>query len=308
MRTRILSALLFLVFAWAVTVTYSYWKLKNNPRVVAVTMDPGKETLQNMQMGEMEKGTFVRQYLERYFNFDSNNFWQSQTSLAALMTVHLGEARVKEVGRLREKIQQKNLSQSGQVKSLQQLQDGSYEAVVYIQVQEGSGSHSAETTPKKELYSTLHLTLENTDRTLENPWGLLVSEMTVQSSVAKPLPLPESIRLQVGHSTLIIFPCAVENINNPAEQNLQIKITTLNVSELQLTPTEGIVLPTEISAICKDVEYKLNLTAGNKERDLYVSIPASAGILRPKEVAPKPRKKDSYEKTIENVLGIEVDK
>ncbi len=308
MRVKILLALLVAVSAWAATVTYSYWKLKNNPRVVAITMDAGKEALQNMQMGEMEKGTFVRQYLDRYFNFDSNNFWQSQTSLAALMTGSLGEARVKEVSRLREKIQQKNLSQSGQVKSLQQKQDGSYEAVVYIQVQEGSGSSSAEASQKKELYSTLHLGLENTERTLENPWGLLVGEMTVKGSTAKPLPAPEFVRLQEGQATLVTFPCAVESINNPAEQNLKIKITTLSISELQLTPSKGLVLPTVISAICKDVEYKLNLVAGNKERDLYVSIPASAGVLRPKEVAPKPRKKDSYEKTIENVLGIEIDK
>lgn len=306
MKTKVLAALLFLSLLWAGSVSYLYWKLKNNPRVIAITTEVGKESLQNVQLSEMEKVTFLRQYLDRYFNFDSNNFWQSQTSLAFLMSPQLGETRVREVSRLREKIQQKNLSQSGQLKWLRQKQDGSFAAQVYIQVQEGG--ESSEGRQKKELYTSLTLKLQNTERTLENPWGILVQEMTVNSSSANATVVSKDIRVQTSATTLLTFPCAIENIENPAERNLQIKITTLNVSELQMTPQKELTYPTELVAWCKDTEYHLQLVKADSERELFVAIPTSLGQARAKEAGiPRPRKKDVYEKTIENVLGIKVE-
>lgn len=306
MKTKVLSILLLLSILWAGGVSYLYWKLKNNPRVIAITTEAGKESLQNMQLGEMEKVTFLRQYLDRYFNFDSNNFWQSQTSLTFLMSPQLGEARVREVSRLRERIQQKNLSQSGQLKWLRQNQDSSYEAQVYIQVQEGGAS--GEGRQKKELYTSLTLKLQNTERTLENPWGLLVQELTVNTSSPHPTVISKDIRVQNSATTLLTFPCAIENIENPSEQNLQIKITTLNVSELQVTPKKELTYPSELLAWCKDTEYHLQLIKADKERELFVAIPTILGQPRAKDTgAPRPRKKDVYEKTIENVLGIKVE-
>lgn len=306
MKTKVLAALLFLSLLWAGSVSYLYWKLKNNPRVIAITTEAGKESLQNMQLGEMEKVTFLRQYLDRYFNFDSNNFWQSQTSLAFLMSPQLGETRVREVSRLREKIQQKNLSQLGQLKWLRQKQDGSFDAQVYLQVQEGGDS--GEGRQKKDLYTSLTLKLQNTERTMENPWGLLVQEMKVNNSSPSANVISKEIRVQPSTTTLLTFPCAIENIENSAEQSLQIKITTLNISELQMTPKEELTYPTELVAWCKETEYHLQLVKADTERELFVAIPASLGQVRAKETgAPRPRKKDVYEKTIENVLGIKVE-
>lgn len=300
MKIKVLSFLLLASVLWAGVVSYLYWQLKHNPRVVAVTMDAGKESLQNTQLDEMEKMTFIRQYLDRYFNYDSNNFWQSQTSLAFLMSPRLGEMRVREVSRLREKIQNKNLSQWGQLRSLKQLPEGRYEARVYLQITEGG--------QKNELFVALHLKLQNTERTLENPWGLLVQEMNFVQSSPKDFEFSPRIPIQAPNPTILTFPCAIENIENPFEKNLKIKITTLNVSELQITPDEKVPASLSLTAICKDMEYSFELFT-DKNRDLFVAFPKEAGHARKKETVPaKKRGKDVYEKTIENVLGIQLDK
>lgn len=305
MKTKILLVLLLISIVWAGSVSYLYWKLKSNPRVVAISMEAGKESLQNMQLGEMEKMTFLRQYLDRFYNYDSNNFWQSQTSLAFLMAPKLSEERVREVSRLREKIQQKNLSQLGQLKSLKKLDDGSYEAQTYLQIHQEAQQRGELT--KNELYVTSRLKLQNAERTLENPWGLLVQEMKFDSS-PRTFGFEPQIHIEAQSPTLLTFPCAIENIDNPAEKDLKIKITTLNVSELQITPSKDLSLPISLTATCKDVEYKFELLAKDQERDLFVSFPKEAGTIRKKEAGPaKVRKKDVYEKTIENVLGIQLE-
>ncbi|WII71383.1 hypothetical protein QJS83_13015 [Bdellovibrio sp. 22V] len=304
MKTKILSALLIFSLVWAVSVTVLYWKLKNNPRVVAVTMNVGQESLQNLQLGEMEKLTFLRQYLDRFFNYDSNNFWQSQTSLAFLMAPALGEERVREVSRLRAKIQQKNFSQLGKIQSLRQTKNGAYEALVHLQTMDGATKNTS--AKRNDLYVTVMLTLINSERTLENPWGLLVQSMNFANSTPQEPPFQSEVFVQAKSPTLVTFPCAIENIENPDEKNLSIKITTLNVSELQVSPAPGLQLPVKLNATCKDSEFAFELKAHEEARHLFVAFPVSAGQIRKKET-PKIRKKDVYEKTIENVLGIELD-
>lgn len=299
MKNRTLIALLLLSFIWAVTVSILYWRLKSNPRVVAVTMEAGKEALQNKQLGEIEKMTFLRQYLDRYFSYDSNSFWQSQTSLAFLMSPPLGESRIREVGRLREKIQQKNLSQLGQLRSLKQIPDGRFAAVVFLQITENS--------QKNDLYVTTLLKLQDTERTLENPWGLLVEEMTFVKTSPQAIPFAPVAYIQNQNPSLLTFPCALANIENPDEENLKLKITTLNISELQITARHELKASLSLVASCKDVEFKFELRPSEGERTLYLAFPTQAGAPR-KTRFTGPRQKDIYEKTIENVLGIELDK
>ncbi|WP_413569896.1 hypothetical protein ACLWBD_05425 [Bdellovibrio sp. HCB117] len=306
MKVKVLSALLLLTFLWAVFVSYKYWQIKNNPRVVAITMDAAKGVLQNSQVGEMEKLTFLRQFLDRYYNYDSNNFWQSQTSLTSLMIGSLADNRVREVSRLREKIQQKNLSHLSRIVTLQQQKDGSYKATTHLQITEAAAKNDEAT--KSQLYITTSLKLQNTERTLENPWGLLVSEMKIENSATQNLALSPRIQVSIGAPTVLLFPCAIENIENPFEKNLNMKVTTLNVSELQLTPQKGLPEQASFTATCRDEEYKFELRAGGEVQDLYVSVPKELGVLRKKDSGlSRPRKKDVYDKTIENVLGIQLE-
>lgn len=300
MKTKILVLLLIVSTTWATAVSYFYWKLKNNPRVIAITMDSGKESLQQVHLGEMEKLTFLRQYLERYFNYNSNNFWQSQTSLAALMIPEQGKKRIKEVSRLKEKTEQKNLSQLGQLSSLRLLPDGSYEVLMNLQISE-------EAKTNQSLFVKTNLKIHVTERSLENPWGLLVEEKSFSSSPSAPL-LQPAILVQKTISSFVNVPCVVEQIENPSDK-IKIKTVTLNNSELQITPDKDAPKDVTVKAKCKNVEFALALQQDQNKRDMYVSLPMDAAVARPKDVAPPvKRKKDAYDKTIENVLGIELDK
>lgn len=301
MKSRVLAVLLTLSLVWASVITVLYWRLKNNPRVVAVTMETSQGNLQSQQLADIEKMTFLRQYLDRYFNFDSHNFWQSQTSLAFLMSPSLGESRIREVSRLREKIQQKNLSQLGQLRLLTQSTDGKFEAHVALQTTESSQQH--------RLSVITQLKLQGTERTLENPWGLLVQEMQFLSSSPQEEEVPTQLLLRPNSPSFLTLPCAIENFENPDEKNIKIKITTLNVSELQITPVAPVAGNLHILASCRDREFKISLIPAEKQQTLYAILPLTAGSPRVSDAAKgKPRKKDIYEKTIENVLGIQLDR
>ena len=303
MRQHLWKILCAASIIWAVSVSILYWRLKNNPRVIAVTTDMSghSESLQNFQLGEMEKLTFTRQYLDRYFNYDSNNFWQSQTSLSFLMAPDLREKRIQEVQRLREKIQTKSLNQHGQLLSLIGLDSDIYRALIVVQISEGSSKNS-------ELFISLNLKLTGTERTLENPWGLLVTTMDfIQSSPEKKLPA-DSLNIKEKTPLVVTFPCAIENIDSSPESTLETKITTLNVSEIQLTTKAALKSPVAITALCKDREYHFTINGAPKEADLFRSFALDTGAIRKKDSSSgKPAKKDIYEKTIENVLGIKVE-
>lgn len=299
MKLPLLKVLLALSLLWSATVSVLYWRLKNNPRVVAVTMETAKESLQTQQLAEIEKLTFLRQFLDRYFSFDSNNFWQSQTSLAFLMTPSLGDSRIREVSRLRQKMQQKNLSQLGHLRQLKQTQDGSFEGHIYLQTTENS--------QKSNVTVLVSLKLQATERTVENPWGLLVQEMNFISSALGEMIITPQVLVKGQSPTFLTLPCAIENIENPDEKNIKIKITTLNVSELQVTPVQDLKSPVKVTAVCRDLEFEFALVPAQNERTLFATLPQTSGVARKKDHLRPLRKKDIYDKTIENVLGIELE-
>ncbi|HEX7676180.1 MAG TPA: hypothetical protein VF412_18530 [Bdellovibrio sp.] len=305
MKKVVLEILLAIAIIWASTSTFLYLQLKNNPRVVAVTTGVNSSLSQeSVQLSELEKITFLRQYLDRYFTYDSNNFWQSQTSLTFLMAPELRASRIDEVRRLREKIQQKNLTQKSDLLSLASQGNNRFSAVISLQLNEDQN--------KSILITTLSLELGSTERTLENPWGLLVRKMDFVKSSTDAIAFNSHLKIKPKVPLSITLPCAIENIESSSETTLKTKITTLNVSEIQLSTASSLKEPVQMKALCKDKEFSFDVVSANENPDLFVAFPISAGVERKKEIPTanqpgKPRKKDIYEKTIENVLGIKVD-
>lgn len=306
MKKWVLPSLLVITTTWAATSTWLYQQLKNNPKVIAVTTGNTGPSLpqENLQLSEMEKITFLRQYLDRFFNYDSNNFWQTQTSLSFLMAPELRDRRIEEVRRLREKIQQKNLIQKAQLVSLSSTGPNKFSALVTLQITESNQTST--------LNTSWNLELTSAERTLENPWGLLVRRMDMAKSTTDAFQLPTALRIHNTVPLLLTLPCALENIESSSEADLKTKITTMNISEIQLTTAAPLKAPVHLKALCKDTEFSFEVTEAGPEQDLFKAYPATAGVVRKKEVpAPaqryRPRPKDIYDKTIEKVLGIKLE-
>lgn len=305
MKKHLWQILFAASFLWASVVSVLYWQLRSNPRVIAITTDMSgadKDRPQNFQLSEMEKVTFMRQYLDRYFTYDSNNFWQSQTSLTFLMSQNLREKRIQEVQRLRDKIQSKSLNQRSLLLSLTNKGGNQYHALLSLQISEQQGKVN-------QLFVAVDLAIEDTDRTLENPWGLLITKMEIPQTSPEAMLLSGTLGIREKAPLVITFPCAIENIEAIPESALETKITTLNVSEIQLTTAKKLEAPVAMTAYCKDREYHFNVTSTDKESDLFRAFTADLAQVRKKDPAEAGanKKKDIYDKTIENVLGIKIE-
>lgn len=302
MNKRVLEILLVVAILWGATSTYLYLQLKNNPKVVAVTSLNPLLPQENVQLNELEKITFLRQFLDRYFNYDSNNFWQSQTSLSFLMSPELRDKHIEETRRLREKIQQRNAARKGQIISLS-AQGNNFDALIGIEIKEGQE-------PKTDLNSVVQLSLGTTERTLENPWGLVVKKMDFVKSSSDTPSFNSTLKIKEKVPLAITLPCAIENIESSSESALSTKITTLNVSEIQLSATNPLKETIHMKAYCKDLEFVFDVASTSTNPDLFKAFPLSAGIVRKKEVpvinqaAPKKRQKDIYDKAIEKMMGV----
>ncbi len=299
MKRRLLEFLLAIAIVWSATSTFLYLQLKNNPRVVAVTTGSNSSLPQeNFQLGEMEKITFLRQYLERYFNYDSNNFWQTQASLSFLMAPELRDKRLQEVRRLREKIQQRNMNQKAQLVTLSSKGRNTFEAVITQQIIDGQ-------TKTSDLSFKVDLELDTTERTLENPWGLVVKQMDIFPPSTEAIPFQNNLKIAEKVPLILTFPCAIENIEN-SDESLKTKITTFNVSEIQITTGHGLKNPVQMKALCKDSEFSFTITAATADQDLFKAFPLTSATTRKKELPtstqPRPRQKDIYEEAVEKAL------
>ncbi|WP_413582100.1 hypothetical protein [Bdellovibrio sp. HCB288] len=303
MKKHLWQILFAASFIWASVVSVLYWQLKSNPRVIAITTDMAgtdNSQPQSVQLTEMEKGTFLRQYLERYFTYDSNNFWQSQTSLTFLMSPELREKRIQEIQRLRDKIQSKSLNQKSTLLTLNQISRGAYSALLAVQISEAPGRVNT-------LYVNTNLQIENTERTLENPWGLMITKLDFPQSSPTAPGISSTLAIREKTPLIITFPCAIENIQGEPDSVLETKITTLNISEVQINSANKLSEVVKLTAYCKDKEYHFQVSAADKSADVFRAFSADAAQVRKDPGAGKPKKKDRYDKTIENVLGIEVE-
>ncbi len=297
MKQRLLAVSLVIAIAWALTATVLYWRLSHNPRVVAITTDNGKD-LSKSPTGSLERSNFAKQFAERFLSFDSTNFWQTQTSLTSLMSGSLRKERTEEISRLQESIRKKNIRQSAQVLSLTADSQESFSALVLLQMLEDN--------QKKDLYMQLFLQTESVERTLENPWGLSVISVEFPTKSPTPIPLPKTLTLAPNTPATLAFPCALDHVKNPQEDILQIKITTLTTSELQITALKPVQDDFQVIATCnKDLDFLISLKTAESGYDLYRALSWESATRRVQEK--KIRKKNDYEKTLEKVLGIELD-
>jgi hypothetical protein len=278
--------------------TYRYQELKKNPLILNIKPDLGAGPVADSKnLNEMEKLSFVRQFVERYVSFEAENFWQGQTALSFLMSPELREERLKEIARLRAKIQKNNISQKGRILSVEE-QGSEYQVLLSLDLSESKA--------KDTLTARMKIGLGEAPRSLENPWGLTISRLEFSKEETAP-PLDPVIRMQADLPSLLHFPCAVENFEVPPQAPVKVKITTFNVSEIQLFLTQPLQHEIHLKAYCRQKEFPVLLQAGNESVLLYKEISENAGQVRSSLAQKKPHKKSAYQKTIEDELGFVIE-
>lgn len=299
MRPPTLKFLLVINFFWALTASSLYLHLRSNPRVIALPLEPSSG-IHSQSLADIEVNNFLRQFLEQYLNYSSQTFWQSQMNLTQLMTRSLAESRIHEIQKSKEKIHSKNISQKGTILKITELAKNKYRSEVKVSLNENSQT-------KNILFLNLMIELIPSDRTMENPWALLVSDIQIQSSTSQEPSFLKQLQTRIGRTSFLTLPCAIENIENPDDKNLKIKITTMNISEIQLS-TSSKILPTKLIASCREQEFQFDLKSDSQEHTLFLNFPVLAGQSRSnKNQLGAKKEKDIYDKTIEKVLGVKLD-
>lgn len=291
-----LGWILFVVtLSWAGVITFKYIQLKNNPLIMNVS--PELRGGEGQSLDQIERVSFVRQFVERYVSFDFNNFWQGQTALSFLMTPDLREKRLAEISRVKEKIRKNAVVQRGKILSVRRGEDQTYRILAGVELSENRKVN--------HLNANIEMMLTEGTRSLENPWGLVVSKFRTDLQ-SQPAAFSGQFSMTKDSPTILSFPCAVENFEIPPQFPLKVKITTFNVSEIQLYLLDGGAPSASLKAFCREKEFSLVLKNEKGRADLFIEVPESLAKSRSTLAKKKPGQ-NPYQKTIESELGFMID-
>lgn len=287
--------LCFFLFVWATTATVLLIK---GTDVLSPTIKKNLplelETQTTKSVRLLENVGFLRQFLEQFFTYNSSNFWQTQTALAFSMGMELRETRLSEIERLRPKLANKEYAQKSRLLSLSQLGNSQYKAILEIQMSDTGKEHL--------FFIEALVTLNEVQRSVENPWGREVTALNLKTETNNPLGSKAGPALLAIESPLLLsFNCAVENIRLAKDSPIIAKMTTMNVSEIQIL--SQITVPeigAKIGANCKDQSFEIELVASSTETTVFLDI--GKRFLKQTPLGSAKKKKNPYQKTLEDQL------
>ncbi len=263
----------------------------------AARQDDGFETFESV--------AFAKEFGERLLSFDSQTFRSSQTAVAFLMNDENRARRLSEVERLQEKIEKTDVSQRARLVTLTKLagKGERFRADLVVELSEGRGAQ----TTKTEFSTELEFSIERTTRSAQNTWGFLVKEISQRVVPSNPdLSTSPVLRLKPGLAALVRFPCSIENVELPKGTSVRVKLTTLDISELQMRTETAFDGEQPVKAVCRDRAFTMKLESprvdsGGEALVVFKSLAMenSTAMLSDK----KPRKKLGIEKSIEEQLG-----
>lgn len=295
-RSKIPWILTTFFFAWATFTSILLYQKGPFPSKNILQQD----SQQTARLEILEKIAFVRQFVDQYLTYTSSNYWQTQTALAFLMSKDLRSERLLEIERLKSRLEKSPLFQKSEIQLLEKLDVDVYSLHVLI-----STSRNGST---DKLNAQIQLHLVSTPRSIENPWGLQVSALQFQEMTAQKFEYPPAFLISDQDPLLLSFPCSVENFLVPKELPLQVKIVTMNISEVQLLLTQKIGAAAEVRAICGDSIFPIHLTPSQNTTTLFADLKESPRKKKSPSADPNPkRQKGPYEKTIEEQMGFVIE-
>lgn len=235
-----------------------------------------------------ESIAFAREFSEKFLTFTSYNFKSTQTAVAFLLEGEARALRLLEIDRLSEKLERREVVQRAKLVSLVQWpkEPDRFRADVMVDLEEGVGSSQV----KNQFFTQIEFRIHRTERTAQNPWGFLVGDLkynlkgeirsqdtdslrNATSGLLKP-GAPAVLSLRPGTALLVRFPCSIENVELPKGTPVRVKLTTLDISELQMRTTVELKGEQVLRAVCRDHIFNLRLQPDS----LSASMDGSAGV------------------------------
>lgn len=266
---------------------------------------------------------FAREFSERFQTFDSRNFKATQVAAAFLLDDETRAKRLAEIERLSEKIERREVVQRARLKTLMRLpvrsqsRDDRFRADVLVDLSEGAGAVPART----QFTTRLEFTLVRTERTAQNTWGFLVSDLTqevLKDTGIDRETVPE-FSLRPSVAMLVRFPCSVENVELPKGTSVRVKLTTLDISELQMTTAVPLAGEQTVKAVCRDRAFTMKVRGEDASSAMTnplvvlksLSMDNSVALVKPadRESRREKRKKakTGLSRSIEEQLGFVIE-
>lgn len=259
-----------------------------------------------------ESIAFAKEFSERFQSFDSETFRNSQMAVAFLMSDEPRAQRISEIERLQEKIEKAVIKQSARLMTLTKLPGSAerFRAKLQVDLSEGSGARAV----KSRFFSELEFSVERTARSSQNTWGFLAKELSQRVLPAdsdrsmEPVQNPV-LRLRPKIASLVRFPCPIENVELPKGTKVRVKLTTLDISELQMRTETSFEGDQPIRAICRDRAFTMKLESPliAVEEPLVVFRTLTMENSAPLAAKKRPGKKLGIEKSVEEQLGFIVE-
>ncbi|MBK7891717.1 MAG: hypothetical protein IPJ84_13030 [Bdellovibrionales bacterium] len=291
------------VSVWALIASVG-WAVAVLNRPSAAPVVPSRES------SDFERLRFIRDFADRLYTFQAASFRSTQTALAFLLADQQREEKLGEVERLASKIEKSGMSQVGRLHFLRALNgSGHYEAAIRIRLNDGRAE-----TP---LLAYTRFELKAFAPSAENPWGLKIDQLTQTVNADGGEGLKElSLDLSAdGPGVTVQFPCLVENVELEKGTALRVRLSTFDVSELEITARgvadAGTALRTEerVRVLCSDRAFQF-VTKLRDFKDgvgwprlLFLSFRMNDGIDRKVLDRKPPRPRAKFEKTLEEQLG-----
>lgn len=257
---------------------------------------------------------FAREFSERSQSFEPKTYKISQIATAFLLDDESRARRIAEIDRLEDKIVRGQVMQRGRLISLLKLDQATerFVADLAVELTEGSANVS-------EFQMRLSFALEHVDRSAQNPWGFRVRDFKQdvilnENVTADAMGTAPFFNLRAGTAVLVRFPCSIENVELPKGTSVRVKLTTFDISELQLKSDSELTSPQTVRAVCKDKSFTMNLLP-ESQPDQPLTVLRTLTMANAVDIAPaakanvkKPKRaKLGVEKSVEEQLGFVIE-
>lgn len=266
---------------------------------------------------DFETVAFAREFSERLTTFESETFRSTQVAASFLMEDEARRNRLADIDRLAEKMRARQVVQRGRLMFLARTskEANRFQARVQVDLLESAVEQKA-VGPKSQSTYFINMDFEimRVARSAQNPWGFLVSNVqqtvTIENLSVADRANEKLIRMTPETSVSLRFPCVIENVELPKGTSLRVRLTTLDVSEVQLRTEKSLESEQQITAICRDHAFRVKVAAMSNQTDRLVALKVFTFDDAEKlslGTAKRKKPKSAVERSIEEQLGFVIE-